>query len=87
MSKTNINPASKQPVLPRKAKRSSKGIPTGEGHSKAAVKTIPDLAALDDTLDLGQDYTDGPDTPGANAPLRHPNRNLDKPDNDHQPYG
>ncbi len=50
------------------------------------MKTIPDLDEVADTLDLGQEYADGPDEPGANAPLRHPNRNLDKPDNDHQPY-
>jgi hypothetical protein len=86
MSKKPINLDNKQPVLPREVTRSPKGIPAGEGLSKASVKTIPDLDALDDTLDLGQEYTDGPDEPGANAPLRHPNRNLDKPDNDHQPY-
>jgi hypothetical protein len=86
MSKPPINPATKQPVLPRHVTRSAKGIPSGEGLSKASVKTIPDLDKVADTLDLGQEYADGPDEPGANAPLRHPNRNLDKPDNDHQPY-
>ncbi|MFC6224977.1 hypothetical protein ACFP2F_17140 [Hymenobacter artigasi] len=86
MSKPPINPDSKQPVLPRSTTRSAKGIPAGEGLSKASVKTIPDLEELADTLDLSQEYTDGPDEPGANAPLSHPNRNLDKPDNDHQPY-
>ncbi|SDY81582.1 hypothetical protein [Hymenobacter psychrophilus] len=86
MSKPPINPDNKQPVIPRQPTRSAKGIPAGEGLSKASVKTIPDLDELSDTLDLGKEYTDGPDEPGANAPLRHPNRNLDKPDNDHQPY-
>ena len=86
MSNTPKNSDNKQPVHPPESTRSAKGIPAGEGLSKASVKTIPDLEALDETLALGQEYTDGPDDPGANAPLRHPNRNLDKPDNDHQPY-
>ena len=87
MSKPPINPTTKQPVIPRHVTRSPKGIAAGVGLSKASVKTIPDLDELADTLDLGQEYTDGPDEPGANAPLRHPNRYLDKPNNDHhQPY-
>ena len=86
MSKPPINPTTKQPVIPRHVTRSPKGIAAGVGLSKASVKTIPDLDELADTLALGQEYTDGPDEPGANAPLRHRNRNLDKPDNDHQLY-
>lgn len=86
MSKPPINPATKQPVRPRHVTRSLKGSPAGVGLSKASVKTIPDLDELADTLALGQEYTDGPDEPGANVPLSHPNRNLDKPDHDHQPY-
>lgn len=86
MSKPASNPASKQPVRPRTITRSAEGIPAGEGLSKASVKTIPDLDELADTLALGQGYIDGPDEPGAYVPLSHPNRNLDKPYHDHQPY-
>lgn len=63
--------------------RSPKGIPAGVGLSKASAKTIPGLDELAVTLALGQEYTDGPDEPSANAPVRHPNRHLHKPDNGH----
>lgn len=73
---------SKPRTGPQKKVSIQKGAPWGEGQSKAAVKTIPDIDGLDETLALKETYSDGPDDPAAGVRVMHPNRNPDKPDID-----
>lgn len=70
------------------ATRSSarKGDPSGEGQSKAAIKTIRDIDVIDETETLKEAYTEGPDDPAANVRIMNPNRNTDKPDIDKPAY-
>ena len=77
---------SKEGTASQKKSSTQKGGPSGEGQSKAAVKTIPDIDGLDETLALKETYTDGPDDPAAGVRVINPNRNTDKPDIDKPAY-
>ncbi len=63
-----------------------KGKPSGDGNNKAGLKPVNNWENLEEQLEKEDTYTDGPDTPSANVPLRHPNRNVDKEDYDSTAY-
>jgi len=77
---------SKQRTASRRKSATQKGDPSGEGQSKAAIKTIRDIDGIDETLALKETYTDGPDDPAAGVRIMNPNRNTDKPDIDKPAY-
>ncbi|MDO1445395.1 hypothetical protein Q0590_03985 [Rhodocytophaga aerolata] len=59
-----------------------KGKPSGEGTSKAGLKSVNDLENLDEHYEIADKYTEGPDTPAANVKIMHPNRVPNTPDQD-----
>lgn len=64
-----------------------KGHPSGEGRSKAGSKPVLDLDNPEQHEEIRDKYTDGPDLPGSNVRVLHPNRNTDKPEIDNNTYG
>jgi hypothetical protein len=62
-----------------------KGKPSGPGHYKAQLKDV-DVEHLSEDEIIEDRYLNEADEPGQNAPQRHPNRNLDKPDIDKPAY-
>jgi|APFEC2959095171_1045051.scaffolds.fasta_scaffold00011_157 hypothetical protein len=63
-----------------------KGRPSGEGQSKAEVKTIPHIEDMEAHDAIAEKYTNGPDDPAPNVKMSKPNRNTDKPDIDKPSY-
>ena len=61
-----------------------KGKPSGSGKETHGLKNA--FAVTDEELDmeLAEKYTDGPDQPSANVPLRHRNRNVNKGEDNEQ---
>ena len=59
-----------------------KGKPSGEGHSKAGLKSVNDIDNLDEHFEIADKYTEGPDEPAANVRIMHPNRVPNTPDQD-----
>jgi hypothetical protein len=62
-----------------------KGKPSGPGHYKAQLKEV-DSENLEENLNIEEKHTKDADVPSENIVLRHPNRNLDKPDIDKPAY-
>lgn len=75
-----MNRSSKGPNIAKKGK------PSGPGHERAGLKDVH-VERLEDEFEVGDKYTeDGSSEPSENVFVRHPNRNLDKPDIDKPPY-
>lgn len=62
-----------------------KGRPSGEGVSKAGLKTV-NSENVDRDLEIEENYTDGADSPSSNVRMNNPNRNVDKSGGDSVPY-
>lgn len=62
-----------------------KGKPSGNVAENPGIKDI-NLDKLDESLEMGEKYTEGADEPAQNVMHRHQNRNLNKVDIDKPPY-
>ncbi|WP_207425602.1 hypothetical protein [Pedobacter sp. SYSU D00535] len=60
-----------------------KGRPSGSPKETHGLKDAFAVNDLETDKELAEKYTDGPDQPSANVPMRHKNRNVNKgEDND-----
>ncbi|WP_423145968.1 hypothetical protein [Rubrolithibacter danxiaensis] len=55
-----------------------KGRPSGSAKDTAGLRNAFAVNDLKTDEELSEKYTDGPDEPSANVPLRHKNRNVNK---------
>jgi len=55
-----------------------KGKPSGSGKETAGLRDAFAVNDLEKDEELAERYTDAPDQPSANVPLKHKNRNVNK---------
>jgi hypothetical protein len=55
-----------------------KGKPSGSGKETSGLRDAFAVNDPEKDEQLADEYTDGPDQPSANVPLRHKNRNVNK---------
>jgi len=63
-----------------------KGKPSGDGNPKAGLKPVLSLENLEQRDEIADKYTEGQDTPAANVRVMHPNRNVDKDNQENEAY-
>lgn len=64
-----------------------KGKPSGGVSDPVTGLRDVRVENLEHEQEIADKYTEGPEQePASNVPLKHPNRNLDKPDIDKPPY-
>lgn len=64
----------------------NKGNPTGQGQSKAGVKSTDTAQGKTEHDKLKDKYTEGADKPAAGIDTNNENRNTNKPDIDNNKY-